>query len=148
MTARAAWPLQLAALLGMVHGLVSLYWAAGGDWLLSTLGERLVATFADMRWLLAPVGLVKLGFAWLPLLLVSRSWPHRRWWRPLCWCGAAVLIVWGGLNTVVGNLVLAGAVRPHGGYDHAGMVGHAWLWDPLFLAWGLALAVGLVRSRR
>ena len=27
------------------------------------------------------------------------------------------------------------------------MVGHAFLWDPLFLAWGLALAVGLAQSR-
>ena len=54
-----------------------------------------------------------------------------------------MLVVWGGLNTVVGNLVLAGWIVPDGGYDRAGMIGHAWLWDPLFLAWGLALAVGL-----
>ena len=58
-----------------------------------------------------------------------------------------MLVAWGGLNTVVGNLVLAGAIVPDGGFDRPGMVGHAFLWDPLFLAWGLALAVGLWGSR-
>ena len=62
------------------------------------------------------------------------------------WVGAAVLIVWGGLNTVVGNLVLTGVIRPGSGYDRAGMIGHAWLWDPLFLAWGIALVMGLVAT--
>ncbi len=47
----------------------------------------------------------------------------------------------------MGNLVLAGAVAPDGGYDRAGQVGHAWLWDPLFLVWGIALVVGLLRLR-
>ncbi len=27
------------------------------------------------------------------------------------------------------------------------MIGHAYLWDPLFLAWGVALAIGLFASR-
>ena len=61
---------------------------------------------------------------------------------------ATVLIFWGGINTVVGNLVLGGAIEPSGGYDRPGMIGHAWLWDPLFLIWGTALAVGLAGSRQ
>ena len=55
--------------------------------------------------------------------------------------------MWGGLNTIVGNLVLAGAIVPEGGFDRTGMIGHAFLWDPLFAVWGLALAVALARRR-
>lgn len=139
--------LLIAAAAGMAHGLFSLYWAAGGDWLVSTLGRQLVDTFADRRWLLFPVAALKIAFAVLPLGLARLSWPPPRAWRLLCWVGAAVLLVWGGVNTITGNLVLSGAINPEGGYDRDGMVGHAWLWDPLFLIWGIALAVALLLTR-
>jgi hypothetical protein len=132
-----------AATVGVLHGISSLYWAAGGDWLLATLGDRLVAAFTERRWLLIPIGILKIGFAVLPLALTACRRAHLRIWRALCWAGAAVLVAWGGANTVVGNLVLGGVIRPAGGYDHDAMVGHAWLWDPLFLIWGLTLAFGL-----
>jgi len=140
-------PLLVAAVLGTLHGLVSIYWGLGGRWLLETLGEAIVTRFADVVLVLVPIGLVKIGFAWLPLVLSVRRWPARRLWRPVCWLGVAVLVLWGGLNTLVGNLVLAGVIRPGDGFDRAAMVGHAWLWDPLFLLWGATLAVGLWRSR-
>ena len=140
--------LWVAAALGVVHALASLYWALGGDWLVATLGERITTAFADRRWLLLPVVLLKLAVALAPVWLAWRGWPWARVSRALGWLAAAVLVVWGGLNTVVGNLVLAGWVRPDGGYDRDAMVGHAWLWDPLFLAWGLALSVGMARTRR
>jgi len=38
-----------------------------------------------------------------------------------------------GANTVVAALVLAGGIDPDGGYDRRAMIGHAFLWDPLFL---------------
>lgn len=57
-----------------------------------------------------------------------------------------MLVLWGGLNTVVGNLVLAGLLQPADGYDYPGMLGHAYLWDPLFLLWGLALVAGLLST--
>lgn len=139
--------LLLAGVLGTLHAAVSLYWGAGGQWLLETLGRRLTEAFAGWEWVLLPVGLVKLAAAWVPLLAARAGWPLRRLTRGACWLGAAVLVVWGGLNTVVGNLVLAGAIVPDGGFDRPGMVGHAFLWDPLFLAWGLALLVGLWGSR-
>ena len=116
----------------------------GGDWLLGTLGHELVDTFAGRRWLLLPVAALKLGFAALPILLAASGRLGDRTWRPLCWLGAVVLLVWGGVNTLTGNLVLVGVLHPDGGYDHDGMVGHAWLWDPLFLAWGVALAAALL----
>jgi hypothetical protein len=145
---RAVLPaLLIATVAGATHGLFSLYWAAGGNYLVSTLGHQLVSTFADRRWLLIPVSVIKIGFAVLPLVLARLGWPGRQFWRTACWVGAAVLVVWGGVNTLVGNLVLAGILRPGEGYDRAGMVGHAWLWDPLFFIWGAALVVALFLTR-
>lgn len=140
--------LVLAAALGLVHAGFSLYWALGGTWLLETLGSRVVEQFSGRLGLLVPVVLVKVIAALAPVALEVARWPLRPATRGLAWLAAAVLVAWGGLNTVVGQLVLAGVVRPDGGYDRAGMIGHAWLWDPLFLAWGLALAAGLWLSHR
>jgi hypothetical protein len=139
--------LVLAGVLGSVHAAFSLYWGVGGEWLVETLGRRMVDAFAGWEWLLLPIGAVKLVAAWVPLVAARAGWPARRLSGGVCWLGAAVLLVWGGLNTVVGLLVLAGVIVPDGGYDRPAMVGHAFLWDPLFLAWGLALAVGLAQSR-
>lgn len=139
--------LAIAALVGTVHGLFSLYWGAGGTWLLWSLGERLVDAFAGMRWVLLPLGLFKIGCAVAPFILARAGWPRRRLSRVVCWLGAATLVTWGGVNTVAAHLVLSDVVHPEGGYDHPGMIGHAWLWDPLFLVWGAALAVGMVATR-
>lgn len=145
--------LLVAAGAGLVHAAVSAYWAAGGDSLVETLGATVVDRFADLRWLLWIVAAVKVAGALGPLVLDRHAWlaplgrPARRLSRGVCWAGAAVLVAWGGLNTVAGATVLAGVIRPDGGYDEAAMVGHALLWDPLFLVWGLALAAGLRSTR-
>jgi Protein of unknown function (DUF3995) len=145
---RVTTALMIAAGVGTVHALVTIYWAFGGSALLQTVGPDMVALFASRRWLLLPVAAVKLAVAVAPVVLDRRSWPWRPLTRGLAWSAATVLIFWGGINTVVGNLVLGGAMEPSGGYDRPGMIGHAWLWDPLFLLWGTALAVGLAGSRR
>jgi Protein of unknown function (DUF3995) len=136
----------VAAALGMVHAAFSLYWAAGGTLLVWSLGDDLVESFRGREWLLAPIGVVKLFVAVAPLALARWAWPARVATRPACWLGALVLVVWGGLNTFVGNLVLAGVIQPASGFDRSGMIGHAYLWDPLFLAWGVALTIGLIAS--
>lgn len=136
-----------ASVFGMIHAGFSFYWAAGGTVLVWSLGTGMVESFRGREWLLAPIAVVKLAAAVVPLALARSSWPARRVTRWACWLGALVLVVWGGLNTVVGNLVLAGVIRPESSYDRPGMIGHAYLWDPLFLAWGVALIVGLVASR-
>ena len=136
-----------AAALGIVHAAFSLYWAAGGTLLVWSLGDDLVESFRGREWLLAPIGVVKLIGAVAPLALVRWGWPARVGTRSACWLGALVLVIWGGLNTLVGNLVLAGVIRPESGFDRSGMIGHAYLWDPLFLAWGAALTIGLIASR-
>lgn len=139
--------LLLAGLLGSLHAAFSIYWGVGGDWLVATLGTRMVEAFDGWEWLLVPVGLVKLVAAWFPALVARAGWPARRLTRAACWLGATVLVVWGGLNTVVGSLVLAGAIVPDGGVDRPGMIGHAFLWDPLFALWGGALLVAMVLTR-
>lgn len=150
--ARAAF--TVAAVAGVVHGGFSIYWGFGGASLVDTLGENLVEQWQEHPALLLPVGMVKILAALLPLLLLRTAgkpvqpvfW--HRLLRVVSWAGAVLLILWGGVNTVTGNLVLSGTVEPDGGYDHDGMVGHAWLWDPLFLLWGVALAVGLFLTGR
>ncbi|TCP56267.1 uncharacterized protein DUF3995 [Tamaricihabitans halophyticus] len=147
MTRGIAW-LGCAALLGVLHSFFTFYWLFGGEWLLATLGDRVVDAFADAPVVLLAAGVVKVVAAIAPLLFAYWGWLRRRPVKALCWVGAAVLIVWGGANTVVGNLVLSGIIQPAGGYDRPGMVGHAWLWDPLFLLWGAALVAGLVLHNR
>ena len=122
----------LAALAGVIHAAVTLYWALGERGLLWTMGDSFVAQFADIMWVLYPVALVKGVSAVAPLWLARRGWPLRRLTRPVCWVGSVVLVAWGGANTVLANAVLLGAVRPDGGFDRAAMIGHAWIWDPLF----------------
>lgn len=137
-----------AAVVGAVHAAFSIYWSMGGTWLLWSLGSSLQATFQGWEWVLAPVGVVKITAAVAPILLARRGWPARAVTRSACWLAALVLITWGGLNTIVGNLVLASVIHPQSGYDRSGMIGHAFLWDPLFLGWGAALAAGMIASRR
>ncbi|AIF41758.1 MULTISPECIES: DUF3995 domain-containing protein [Dermacoccus] len=137
----------LAALAGVIHAAVTLYWALGERGLLWTMGDSFVAQFADIMWVLYPVALVKGVSAVAPLWLARRGWPLRRLTRPVCWVGSVVLVAWGGANTVLANAVLLGAVRPDGGFDRAAMIGHAWIWDPLFLVWGASLAAGLWSTR-
>jgi hypothetical protein len=139
--------LVAAAVFGAIHAGFSIFWSMGGTWLVWSLGGRLQASFHGWEWVLAPIGLVKLTAAVAPILLAYTGWPARSLTHAACWLGALVLIIWGGLNTVVGNLVLAAVIRPDSGYDRPGMIGHAFLWDPLFLCWGAALAVGLFASR-
>ena len=137
---RAMWA---AVAFGSVHALITVYWMLGGRWLVETLGARVLEQFGDRPLLLLPVALLKGLGVLLPVLWQQKAWPNPRLTRTLVWLGAVVLVLWGGANTVVGNLVLAGLVTPDGGFDRAAMVGHAWLWDPLFLAWGVALALAL-----
>ena len=146
-TWRAPGGFVAASALGGIHAGFSIYWAAGGTPLLRSVGTDLVTSFQGREWLLAPIGAIKLIAAVTPLALAHGDWPARQVTRSACWLGAWALILWGGLNTVVANLVLTGVIQPQPDFDRPGMIGHAWLWDPLFLAWGAAVAIGLLSSR-
>lgn len=86
----------------------------------------------------------------MPLLVASGRLPARPW-RALCWAGAVVLVAYGVANTAGAWAVWAGLVdspaADPASPDHAALLGHALLWDPLFALWGLLLCAGLARSR-
>lgn len=137
----------VACAAGLVHALSSFYWALGGRWLLPTVGDWAVRAVerspVEAGLLLGGIGVAKTVAALIPVGVEFGRLPRPRFWRALCWIGAAGLVVYGGVNVVVSGAVLAGVVTPDGGFDEAAMVGHALLWDPLFVVWGAALIVWL-----
>lgn len=141
----------VAAVAGLIHAGFSGYWATGGLWLLDTVGQWAV----DLRNSspvgsavgLAVIALVKAAAALVPVAVAYDRACRPRVWRATTWVGATALVLYGGVNTLVSNAVLVGIIGS-GSYDRAAMVGHAWLWDPLFLLWGAALLVHLWLSRQ
>lgn len=153
------WAAGAALTLGLAHAAVSLYWLAGGTALLDTLGgelERLTRERSTGVLIgLGLVAVVKVVVAFAaPALagtVIPRSpwhvWAGRRWARTLSWIAAAVLTSYGAVLTVVGQLVVHGAIHASAGADMVALRGHAYLWDPWFLLWGLALTVVLWQTR-
>lgn len=142
---------MIAALAGCVHAAFSLYWALGGGWLLPTVGQWAVRLVEDNRVgagvALAAVAAVKLLGALLPLRWAAGRLEPRRAWLWLFTAGAVVLIGYGGLNMLVSWAVLAGLLTSSDGIDRTAQLGHAALWDPLFVVWGVFLALGLRAAR-
>jgi hypothetical protein len=140
----------VAAVLGLVHAAFSVYWAVGGSWLLATVGQWAVdlraSSPASASTGLGVVALIKAAAALIPVAVARGRFPLPRLWRAISWIGSVGLVLYGGANTLVSNLVLLG-VMGDSAFDRAAMIGHAWLWDPLFLLWGGALLVHLILSR-
>lgn len=138
----------VAAVCGLLHAAPSLYWASGGRALLPTVGSFAVELAESgepgVVAMLLAVGLLKAAGALVPLIDHLRP-PAHAWVRTVSWIGVALLLVWGGAGMVgawVGLLTGTATVA------QPAVVGHALLWDPLFVAWGAALAVALWTSRR
>ncbi|VXC45071.1 DUF3995 domain-containing protein [Pseudoclavibacter sp. 8L] len=140
-----------AAAIGVVHAAFSAYWALGGTWLLSTIGAIAVEFSRreplESGLLLGGVALVKLLAALIPVVLDAQRMPWPRVWRAICWVGGPGIVLYGLVNIVASGAVLLGILIPEGGYDRDAMIGHALLWDPLFLIWGLALTGWLWLTR-
>lgn len=56
--------------------------------------------------------------------------------------------VHGGLNVLLGALVLSGAIHPGGGVDWTALRWHVGVWDLWFLAWGIFLTLGAIGYAR
>jgi uncharacterized protein DUF3995 len=140
-----------AGVVGVLHAAASLYWALGGQWLLATVGQWAVDLSAEAPFAagiaLGLIALLKFSAATIPIGVAYGKVPWARFWRAVSWAGGLLLIAYGGLNTAVSAAVLAGLIRPEGGYDPEAMRGHAYLWDPLFFTWGMALSLSLWLSR-
>lgn len=137
-----------AAAAALVHGAFSMYWALGGRWMLDTVGPWAIdladrAPVAAGAVLLVTAG-VKVGGGVCPLLHEAGRLPgSTRTWRRVFLGGALLLIGYGGLNTIGAWIGIA--------IDHtlsAPRLGHAALWDPLFLLWGVLLLLGMRPARR
>ena len=143
-----------AAIVAFAYALVSLYWAAGGQGLVSTVGgyvERFAREGGAVPVLVAvAAAVVKIVGGLLALALV-RPWGRvvpRQWLLTFSVVASALLVVYGALDVAGGALVLSGAVHPSGGVDRNALRWHVALWDLWFLVWGLLLAVATAGYRR
>lgn len=143
--------LWAAAVLGTVHAAWSLYWALGGTVLLETVGQWAVQASEETpvraAVVLMLVTVAKLAGAWIPLLAEGERIPWRKLWRILAWIAGPALILYGGADLVAGTAVLLGLLDSHVS-DSAALIGHAFIWGPLFALWGVALTTGLILTRR
>jgi hypothetical protein len=139
-----------AAIVAFAYALVSLYWAAGGQALISTVGGY-VQQFAGrggaaplLAALAAAVAKVAGG---LLALALACPWGRavRRRWLLIVSAGASMLLAaYGGLNVLLGALVLAGVIHPAGGVDRTALRWHVGVWDLWFLVWGILLTLATV----
>jgi Protein of unknown function (DUF3995) len=141
---------------GLAYAAVSVYWAAGGTWLLDTVGGGLgqQGRAGDLGVIVAvwAAAVLKVAGAVVPLAAVGgTAWrpagPRRRLLRVLAWAEAVILTAYGLVLAGAGLLVQSGVIAPAAGADHRALAWHAYLWDPWFLLWGVLAAAALVRSR-
>jgi len=147
--------LAVASVLGVLYAALSAYWGSGGHALLSTIGGTLAREgragnpgLLAIVWLTVTLKLVAVGAGLTAV--VSHRWiaaARRRIARRVAWAAAIILTLYGGVLTITGLLVQSGAVHASASADHRALRWHALVWDPWFLAWGVALAVALAGSR-
>ena len=147
---------QAACAVGLGYAAVSVYWAAGGTWLLSTVGGTLGhANGAGVGIIVAvwAAAVLKVVGAAVPLAAVGvTSWQaavaRRRQMRALAWAEAGILTIYGLVLSGAGWLEQSGVISPPASADHRALAWHAYLWDPWFLLWGVLVTAALLRSRQ
>lgn len=141
---------------GLAYAAISVYWGAGGRWLLNTVGISLSqpGQAGNLAALFAAWGAaaIKAIAALLPLLAIG-VWPRtangslRRLARVLAWIETAILTGYGLIMTATGLLVQAGVIKLAAHADRLALKWHAYIWDPWFLIWGIFVFLALWRSR-
>lgn len=147
-------PASIAALLAFASAAVSLYWTAGGAYLLDTVGglpERLAREGGAAALAVGlAAALAKIAAGVLALALIrpnlSRLLHLVVLWASIA--GSAVLIIYAGLFVAIGGLVLLGRVTPATPPDLHVIRWHVFLWDLWFLLWGIAWAIASYRRYR
>ena len=84
-------------------------------------------------------------------LALARRWGRavRRRRLLIVPAGASMLLAaYGGLNVLLGALVLAGVTHPAGGVDRTALRWHVGVWDLWFLVWGILLTLAAVGYAR
>jgi hypothetical protein len=139
-----------AAIVAFGYALMSMYWAAGGHALVSTIGgyvEQFAHRGGALPVLIAlAAALAKVAGGLLALALV-RPWGRvvpRRWLLAGSAAVSVLFVVYGGLSVLLGALVLASVIHPAGGADRTALRWHVGVWDMWFLVWGILLALATV----
>jgi Protein of unknown function (DUF3995) len=139
-----------AAVVAFAYALVSLYWAVGGRRLVSTVGGY-VEQFARQGGavpvlvaLAAAAAKVAVGLLALALVRPRGRVIPRRWLLAGSTAASVLLVGYGGLNVLVGALVLSGVIHPDGSVDRTALRWHVGVWDLWFLVWGILLALATV----
>ncbi|MDV6276534.1 DUF3995 domain-containing protein [Rhodococcus erythropolis] len=142
---------RVAAAAGLLHAAASLFWALGGRWQLESVGEWAAALAQEhpvrVGLALGLITLVKASAAVVPLLNERHRSRFHQQIRLGGWTGDVLLVGWGTLSSLSACAVLAGLVTPSNSYNRNTMIGHAFVWDPLFALWGGALLTGLWLTR-
>src|SRR5262252_1067008 len=156
----AGWPAAgtvaayAAAIIAFAYALMSLYWAVGGHALVSTIGgyvEQLARRGGPLPVLIALAAALAKAAGGLLALALVRPWGRvvpRRWLLAGSAGASALLVVYGGLNVLLGGLVLSGVIHPAGSVDRTALRWHVGVWDLWFLVWGILLALATVGYRR
>lgn len=148
---------QAACAAGLAYAAVSVYWAAGGTWLLNTVAGTLgqQGRAGDLGIIVAVWAAAVLKFigAIVPLAAAGVTpWQaaaaRRRPMRVLAWAEAGILTIYGLVLCGAGWLAQSGVIAPPANADHRALAWHACLWDPWFLLWGVLVTAALVRSRQ
>jgi Protein of unknown function (DUF3995) len=135
-----------AGIVAFAYALMSLYWGLGGHALLSTIGgyvEQFARGGGALPVLVVLAAAAAKVLGGLLALALARPWgrvvPRR--WLLIGSAGASVLLVaYGGLNVLLGALVLSGVIHPTGRIDRTALRWHVEVWDLWLLVWGILLA--------
>jgi uncharacterized membrane protein len=140
-------------IVGLLYAAVSAYWGLGGTWLLDTVGgsleEQARAGNPGVMLAVWAAVVLKMIAAVLPLTALRGLFTPARdrtvW--VLAWAEAAILTLYGLVQSTAGLLVQADVIHASATADHRALAWHAYLWDPWFLVWGLLVAAALLRGR-
>ncbi|MDT5015779.1 MAG: hypothetical protein QOD39_1939, partial [Mycobacterium sp.] len=139
--------LVVATTLGGGHAAVSIYWFFGTR-LLDTVGGS-VEEWAVQRGLLVTAALVSVLCLKLAAVLLGVAVAQGRAgrMRVVAWVAASILSGYGTVNTVTAQLMLHNQLATPADASHKALSWHAWVWDPWFMLWGLAMVALLVTTR-
>ncbi|WP_418129207.1 DUF3995 domain-containing protein [Staphylococcus sp. HKU1] len=137
--------LYLFLISGSLHSLATFYWAFGGDVGLATVGNWTIEFKQnygmEFHIVLLLVGLLKITATWSPIILTFKE---NKPINIISFLGSCFLIIYGGMNTISGWLKLLGVISVD---FKLSIIGQSFIWDPLFLLWGIGLLIFLKSNR-
>ena len=129
--------ISLFIIAGSVHALFSLYWGLGGEAGLITVGSWVFTLSAQFGiWInivLLIIGVFKFLATIVPLTLTNH---FDKKIYIISTIGSIFLMIYGGLNMIIGILKMCKIIESH---NYFTTFGQAFVWDPLFLLWGIGL---------